>query len=295
MLIVKPATVIGWHRRLTARRWTQPPQPRTGRPPTPSELRRLVLRRDAENPNWGYRRIHGELRRLGHCLAALTVWRILCDPGRKPAPNRTGPTRSEFIASQAHVLVATDFLCVDPDTLRRFHVLFFIEVHSRRVHLAAITTNPCGTWTAQAARNLLMGYDNALRFVVRDGAGQFSRAFDVFTAIGGSVITTPPGTPQANAPAPPKPRPTSTPRPTRQERDQTRLPDPPHNHLRRAHQRVPTRSLNHSEHLCPLRDHKLRRAPSHTRPHSHTPAGSSKPDRRVSGTINGLAFGESSI
>ena len=139
MLIVKPATVIGWHRRLIARRWTQPPQPRTGRPPTSSELRRLVLRVDAENPNWGYRRIHGELRRLGHCLAACTVWRILCDAGRKPTPNRTGPTRSEFIASQAHVLVATDFFCVDTVPLRRFHVLFFIEVHSRRVHLAAIT------------------------------------------------------------------------------------------------------------------------------------------------------------
>ena len=71
-------------------------------------------------------------------------------------------------------------------------------MHSRRVHLA-ITTNPTGTWTAQGARNLLMGYDNALRFVVRDGAGQFSRAFDdVFAAIGGSVITTPPHAPQAN-------------------------------------------------------------------------------------------------
>ena len=62
MLIVKPATVIGWHRRLVARHWTQPPQPRTGRPPTPTELGRLVLRLDAENPNWGYRRIHGEIR-----------------------------------------------------------------------------------------------------------------------------------------------------------------------------------------------------------------------------------------
>ena len=159
-----------------------------------------MLRLDAENPNWGYRRIHGELRRLGHCRAASTVWRILCDAGRKPTPNRTGPTRSEFIASQAHVLVAADFFCVDTVALRRFHVLFFIGVHSRRVHLAGITTNPTGTWTAQAARNLLMGYDNALRFVVRDGAGQFSRAFDgAFAAISGPVITTPPGAPQANA------------------------------------------------------------------------------------------------
>ena len=128
------------------------------------------------------------------------MWKILRDAGRKPTPNRTGPSWSEFITSQAHALAATDFFCVDTVTLRRFHVLFFIEAHSRRVHLAGITTNPTGTWTAQAARNLLMGYDKALRFVVRDGAGQFSRTFDdVFAAIGASVITTPPGAPQANA------------------------------------------------------------------------------------------------
>ena len=120
ILLVKPATVIGWHRRLVARHWTQPPVPRTGRPPTSAELRRLVLRVDAENPNWGYRRIHGEMRRLGHRLAASTVWKILRDSGRERTPNRTGPSWSEFIASQAHALVATDFFCVDTVTLRRF-------------------------------------------------------------------------------------------------------------------------------------------------------------------------------
>lgn len=109
MLIVKPGTVIGWHRRLVARHWTQPPQPKTGRPPSPTELRRLVSRLDAENPSWGYRRIHGEIRRLGHQVAASTVWKILRDTGREPTPDRTGPSWSEFIHSQAHALVATDF------------------------------------------------------------------------------------------------------------------------------------------------------------------------------------------
>jgi len=200
MLVVKPATVIGWHRKLVARHWTHPPVPRTGRPPTPAELRRLALRLDTENPNWGYRRIHGEMRRLGHRIAASTVWKILRDAGREPTPNRTGPTWSEFIASQAHALVATDFFCVDTVALRRFHVLFFLEVDTRRVHLAGITTNPTGPWTAQAARNLLMGYNTAIRFVIRDGAGQYTRSFDhVFAAIGGSVITIAPGAPKANA------------------------------------------------------------------------------------------------
>ncbi len=128
------------------------------------------------------------------------MWKILRDAGREPTPNRTGPTWSEFITSQAHALVATDFFCVDTVTLRRFHVLFFIELDTRRVHLAGIATNPTGRWTTQAARNLLMGYDKAIRFVIRDGAGQYTRSFDdVFAAIGGSVNTIPHGAPQANA------------------------------------------------------------------------------------------------
>ncbi len=200
MLIVKPATVIGWHRRLVARHWTQPPKARTGRPPTPAGLPRLVLRLDAENPTWGYRRIHGELRRLGHRIAASTVWQILRDAGREPTGDRTGPSWSEFIGSQAHALIATDFFCVDSVTLRRYYVLFFIEVDTRRVHLAGITTTPTGPFTTQAARNLLMSFDKAIRFVIHDGAGQYSRTFDdVFATIGATAITTPPGAPRANA------------------------------------------------------------------------------------------------
>ncbi len=200
MLIVKPATVIDWHRRLVARHWTQPPQARTGRPPTPTELRRLVLRLDTENPTWGYRRIHGELRRLGHHIAASTVWKTLRDNGRQPIPNRTGPTWSQFIHSQAHAMIATDFFCVDTVTLRRIYVLFFIELDTRSVHIAGITTNPTGPWTTQAARNLTAVYKKAIRFVIYDGAGQYTRTFDhVFTAIGAQAIKTPPGAPQANA------------------------------------------------------------------------------------------------
>jgi putative transposase len=115
-------------------------------------------------------------------------------------PNRTGPSWSEFIASQAHAKLATDFFCVDIVTLRRYHVLFFIEIDTRRVHLAGITTNPTGAWTTQAARNLTMRFDKAIRFVIRDGAGQYTRSFDdVFAAVGATVITIPPGAPRANA------------------------------------------------------------------------------------------------
>ncbi len=153
LLIVKPATVLGWHRRLVARHWTKPA--RRGWPPIERDIRRLAVRMAGENPTWGYRRVHGELRRLGYRVAASTVWKVLRGAGIDPTPNRTGPTWAAGIRSQAKAVIATDFCCVDTVTLRRLHVLFFIEVKSRRVHLAGITANPTGAWTAQAARNLL--------------------------------------------------------------------------------------------------------------------------------------------
>jgi putative transposase len=198
-LIVKPETVLGWHRRLVARHWTQPAR-RPGRPATRREIRRRVSRLDRENPTRGYRRIHGELVRLGHRVAASTVWKILRDAGRQPTPARTGPSWSEFVHSQARGIIATDFFTVDTVLLRRFYVLFFLEIGTRKVHLGAITTNPDGPWTTQQARNLLMRLDRRVRFVIHDGAGQYTPSFDhVFAAIGAEAITTPPAAPQANA------------------------------------------------------------------------------------------------
>ena len=199
LLIVKPATVIGWHHRLVARHRTQQSSP-PGRPSTRAAIRALVLRLGVENPNWGYRRIHGELCRVGYRVAASTVWNILHAAGRDPTPDRTGPSWSQFIRSQAKGIVATDFFCVDTVTLKRLYVLFFIEIDARRVHLAGITTNPTGAWTTQAARNFLMDYERPVRFVIHDGAGQYSPAFDtVFRSVGADPITTPPRAPKANA------------------------------------------------------------------------------------------------
>lgn len=199
-LIVKPATVIRWHRRLVARHWTQPPTPTAGRPPVRSEIRQLALRLATENPTWGYRRVHGELCRLGYKLAASSVWKILRTAGIDPTPNRTGPTWADFIRSQATAIIATDFCCVDTVTLRRLHILFFIEIGSRRVHLAGITTNPTGAWTTEAARNFFMRLEKPFRFVVHDGGGHYTRSFDtVFTGAGIEAITTPPRAPMANA------------------------------------------------------------------------------------------------
>jgi putative transposase len=144
--------------------------------------------------------VHGELCRLGYRVAASTVWTILRTGGIDPAPGRTGPTWAEFIRSQAKSILATDFACVDTATLRRFHVLFFIEIGTRRVHLGGITTNPTGPWTTQAARNLTMNIDRQFRFVIHDGAGHYAPSFDaVFAADGITAITTPPRAPMANA------------------------------------------------------------------------------------------------
>jgi hypothetical protein len=189
---------VNRHRRLVARHWTQPPTPKPGRPPIDPELRRLIVRMARENPTWGYRRAHGELHRLGHQVAASTVWKVLRAAGIDPVRDRTGPTWMEFIRSQAAGIVATDFACVDTALLRRLHVLFVIEIHTRRVHLAGITENPTGPWTAQAARSLLMrlGDDHRFRFLIRDGAGQFTRTFDtVFAGYGITAIRTPPRAP----------------------------------------------------------------------------------------------------
>ena len=82
-LLVTPATILRWHRQLIARRWTTTPA-RPGRPAIPAGLRTLVIRLATENPNWGYRRIHGELAGLGYRIGASTVWTILHRPASTP-------------------------------------------------------------------------------------------------------------------------------------------------------------------------------------------------------------------
>ena len=198
IFLVRPDTILRWHRRLVANHWTYPHPP--GRPSTAVETRKLIVRFARENPTWGYRRIHGELARLGITIAASTVWTILKRAGIDPAPSRNSASWTTFLRGQAAGIVACDFFTVDTVLLRRYYVLFFIELQTRRVHLAGVTTNPTGGWTAQAARNFTMRAERTIRFVIRDGASQFAGAFDeVFRADGATIIRTPPYTPVANA------------------------------------------------------------------------------------------------
>jgi putative transposase len=199
---VTPGTLLRWHRELVARRWTYPHRP-PGRPATPEETRELVLRLACENPGWGYRRIQGELVGLGIKLAPSTVWTILKQAGIEPAPKRSETSWADFLRQQAASILECDFLTVDTLFLKRFYVLFFIELATRRVRLAGITTNPDGAWVTQQARNLLMQLDDdGVRplFLIRDRDSEFAREFDeVFRTEGIRVIKAPVRAPEARA------------------------------------------------------------------------------------------------
>jgi putative transposase len=184
----------GWSRA----KWDYTSRRRPGRPSTVAAIRKLVIRMATDNPAWGHRRVQGELVRLGHPIAASTVWQILHDAGSGPAPRRTGPTWKQFLTAQARDVLAVDFVYVDTVLLRRLYALIVIEHGTRRARLAGITANPDGSWTMQAARNVLMDLGQratSVKFLIRDRAGQFTSSFDaVFTAEGIRILASRPGT-----------------------------------------------------------------------------------------------------
>jgi len=202
-MLVTPGTLMRWHRRLVALRWTTSGGRRPGRPSIPAGVRALVKRLARENPGWGYRRIHGELAGLGYAVGASTVWSILQSAGLDPAPRRSGPTWQEFLKAQAEGMVACDLFHLETITLRRLYAFFTIEHATRRVRILGVTAHPTGQWLAQQARNLAMDLDdagNTFRFLIRDRDSRFTAAFDmVLTAIGAGIIRIPVRAPRANA------------------------------------------------------------------------------------------------
>jgi putative transposase len=200
--LVKPETILRWHRALVRRRWTYPHR-NQGRPALGQETVGLIVRLARENPRWGYLRIVGELKKLGVVVSKTSVASVLRHHRLPPAPRRSGPTWSQFLSAQAKGILATDFFTVDTVTLRRFYVLFVIEIDRRRVHLLGITANPNGPWVTQVARNFASGLEDAgrqFRFLIRDRDTKFTASFDtVLASIGIETIRTPVASPRANA------------------------------------------------------------------------------------------------
>src|SRR6266498_1991085 len=155
VFLVRPETLLRWHRRMVRRHWTYPTSS-TDRRPIAEEVQQLVVRLARENLRWGYQRLHGELLRLGVRVSPSSIRRVPRAHGIDPAPRRAPSSWRSFLRQQAAGIVACDFFTVDTIFLRRVYVLFFIEFGSRRVHLAGVTDHPTGLWVAQQARKLVV-------------------------------------------------------------------------------------------------------------------------------------------
>jgi transposase len=180
-LLVRPDTVLRWHRDLMNRRHPRTCRPRRGRPPTVRSLRALVLRLVRENPSWGYRRVHGELATLGIKVAASTVWEILKAEGIDPASERSITTWADFLRSQAETLFACDFVETVTLTGQRQYILAIIEHANRRIRILGTTAHPTAGWVAQAIKNLVMDLADAgcrARYLIMDRDGKFPAVID---------------------------------------------------------------------------------------------------------------------
>jgi putative transposase len=151
-LLVRPGTVLGWHRALVQRKWAAfRNRPRRGRPRISAECPKLMLRIAKENPGWGYPRIRGELLKLGHQMASTTIRSVLMAAGIPPSPRRAGLSWRLFLAAHAQTLVAADFFSVDTIFFKRLYVLIYMHLATRRILLAACTSHPNEAWVTQQA------------------------------------------------------------------------------------------------------------------------------------------------
>ncbi|MFI9561283.1 integrase core domain-containing protein [Nonomuraea endophytica] len=194
-LVVRPDTVLRWHREIVKRRHARTCRPkRRGRPPTVRSIRMLILRLVRENPSWGYRRVHGELTTLGLKVAPSTVWEILQQEGIDPAPERASTTWADFLRSQADALLACDFIETVTLNGQRQYILAVVEHASRRIRVLGTTAHPTAAWVTQAMRNLVMDLADAgcrALFLIRDRDGKFPDLMEEILAEAGiqTVLT----------------------------------------------------------------------------------------------------------
>ncbi|MFI6302271.1 integrase core domain-containing protein [Amycolatopsis thailandensis] len=200
--LVTPGTILRWHRRLVAARWTYPR--RVGRPPIDEAVVRLIERMARENQGWGYQRIQGELLKLGHRVGVSTIRRTLKRARVPPAPvRRTDTTWRHFLRRMPRrCWRATSSMSTVRSRSSGSTCFFVLEVGSRYVHVLGTTTNPDGGWTTQQIRNLVMDLGDRVdecKFLIRDRAGQFAASFDAVLAdVGIETVEIPPRCPRAH-------------------------------------------------------------------------------------------------
>ena len=181
--IVKPETILKWHRRLVAKKFDGSRfRKRQGRPRTKTEIEDLVIRLARDNPAWGYDRIAGAIHNLGHHISDQTVGNILQRNGLGSSPERRrNTTWSEFIRRHRDVLWATDFFTTEIWTrwgLTTYYVLFFIHVQTRRIVLGGMSQNPNEEWMKQIARNLTGSSRDMVMQRVEHSLDQLEMALD---------------------------------------------------------------------------------------------------------------------
>ena len=205
--IVKPETILKWHRRLVAKKFDGSRfRKRHGRPPTKTEIEDLVIRLARDNPAWGYDRIAGAIHNLGHHISDQTVGNILQRNGLGSSPERRRTTTwSSFIRRHREVLWATDFFTTEIWThwgLTTYYVLFFIHVRTRRIVLGGMSQNPNEEWMKQIARNVT-GWEGDLvgaRHLIHDRDSKYTRSFDgILNTAGIAIVKLPPHSPNLNA------------------------------------------------------------------------------------------------
>lgn len=205
--IVKPDTILAWHRRLIAKKFDGSARRNyPGRPRIDRETEDLIVRLAKENRSWGYDRIAGALAVLGNEVSDQTVGNVLKRHGLPPAPARSKETTwKEFIRSHMDVLAATDFFTAEVWTkggLVTYYVLFFMHLATRKVHVAGFTPYPDEEWMTQMARNVTMvdvGFLSSHRYLIHDRDGKFCPAFvDTVESVGVKSVKLPARSPNLN-------------------------------------------------------------------------------------------------
>jgi putative transposase len=206
--IVTPDTIMAWYRRLIARKWDySAKRKKPGRPRVETQIVDLVLRIARANSRWGYTRIKGALTHLGHEVSRGTIANILKENGIERAYERSKRTPwRTFLKAHWETLAAADFFTVEvarPSGLVTYYVLFFMELSTRRVHIAGITPNPDGHFMLQVARNLTDAVDGFLlgkRYLILDRDGKYTQEFrDFLTHAGTNIVRLPARSPNLNA------------------------------------------------------------------------------------------------